>query len=200
VFVVGVALGGAASGAFNESGGHERSDRFWSLAQVRGMPAEWYDSLTSMALAADAIVVGRVGLVTQGREWRPNDAEWSEREPLDPLMARFANLTVETWDVIGTLPPRASASEIVIEMFLREADLLPMLQAAVPRERAVFFLRSKADAPEFFRLVNDEQGLIRDIGGESHVVGASDSRMLVEVNGLPFDQLLGQLRSILQQG
>jgi len=47
-------------------------------------------------------------------------------------MARFANLTVETWDIIGALPPRASSSGIVIEMFLREADLLPMLQAAVP--------------------------------------------------------------------
>jgi len=50
------------------------------------------------------------------------------------------------------------------------------------------------------RISNDEQGLIRDIGGESPVVGVSGSGMPVEVNGLPFDRLLAQVRSILQEG
>jgi len=197
VFATSVLAGGAASAALTGNGDHERSDRFWSLTHVQAMAAESYDSLTTMALASDAIVVGRIGAVAPGREWKANEAEWAEPQPADALMARFATVTIEIEQVIGTATADASAGTVQLEIFLPHDGLVPELRATAPRERAVFFLRTKADAPEFFRLVNDNQGLIRELAGTSHAMGATEGTFLAEIDGRPFEEMLAQLRSIV---
>lgn len=59
-------------------------------------------------------------------------------------------------------------AQVDLEIFLPSDGLIEELRASAPTERAVFFLRTKADAPRFFRLVNDNQGLIREFDGTSH--------------------------------
>lgn len=197
VFATSVLAGAAASAALTESGDHERSDRFWSLTRVRAMAAESYDTLTQMTLASDAIVVGRISAIAPGREWKANEDEWLDPEAADALLARFATVTLEIQDVIGGAVADASAGTVELEIFLPHDGLVPQLEATLPRERAVFFLRTKADAPEFFRLVNDSQGLIREFEGTSHMVGAVEGTFLAEIDGRPFGELLAQLRSIV---
>lgn len=161
------------------------------------MAAESYDSLSTMALASDAIVVGRIGAVDPGREWKANEDEWLEPEPSDALLVRFATLTIEVEEVIGTLTADASVGSIQLEVFLPRNSALEELRATAPGERAVFFLRTKADAPEFFRLVNDNQGLVREFDGKSHVVGATEGNFLGEIDGLPFEDFVAELRTIV---
>lgn len=195
LFAVAMLLGGVGSAAIAGDSDHERSDHFWSLSHVRAMSAESYGSLAELALASDAVVTGRIREVAPGREWRANEDEWLDPELADPVMARFATVIIEIEEIIGTPNVDLSSGAVELEIFLPQDGLLPDLRATAPRERAVFFLRSKADGPQFFRLVNDNQGLVRDFNGASHVVGATEGSFLAEIDGLPFEQLLLQLRS-----
>lgn len=197
VFAASVLVGSGASVALTGSD-HQRSDHFWSLTHVRAMATESYDSLAAMALSSEAVIVGRIGEIAPGREWRANEAEWLDPDLADPLMARFATVTIEIEQVIGTVSADASAGTVELEIFLPRDGLLQELRATAPRERAVFFLRTKADAPDHFRLVNDNQGLIREFDGKSHVVGATEGSFLAEIDGLPFEQLVAQIRVIVK--
>ena len=46
-------------------------------------------------------------------------------------------------------------------------------------------------------MVNDNQGLVRECDGRSHVIGATEGSFLAEIDGLPFDQFRGQLRVVV---
>lgn len=75
-------------------------------------------------------------------------------------MARFAMATIQIEQVVGESSAHVPGGTVQLEIFLPRDGLLPELRTTAPSERAVFFLRSKADAPEFYRLVTDNQGLI----------------------------------------
>lgn len=196
LFAISLLLGGAGAAVVAGNHDHERSDRFWSLSHVRAMAAESYGSLAEMAVASDAVVVGRIREIAPGREWGANENEWLDPDLADPTMARFATALIEVEQVVGTPSVDLSAGTLALEVFLPRETLLEDLQATTPRERAIFFLRSKADAPAFFRLVNDNQGLVREFDGTSHVVGATDGSFLSEIDGLPFEQVILQLQAI----
>jgi len=169
--------------------GSSVKDRRLSSLQSSGGRAAW--------LAAPALAGILTGLLTGVVLAKANEAEWAEPQPADALMARFATVTIEIEQVIGTATADASAGTVQLEIFLPHDGLVPELRATAPRERAVFFLRTKADAPEFFRLVNDNQGLIRELAGTSHAMGATEGTFLAEIDGRPFEEMLAQLRSIV---
>ncbi len=107
-FGVALAFGVALSVVGADKEEHARSDRFWATTHIRAMSAETYESLDDIALGADAIIVGRIQSVQQGRDW---DAERDESpkpvvavpgEPVTPR-ARFAEVIIVIEQTIGSL-------------------------------------------------------------------------------------------------
>ena len=175
---------------------HERSDRFWALTRVRGMAAESFTDLGVMAKSADAVVVGRIVEIAKGREWVANPNEVDDPVFGESALARFATATILIEEVIGktTYPVR---DRIALEIFLPQDKLVPHLEDTLPLERSVFFLRNKGpeDSTDYYRLVNDEQGLVREFGGVSHTFGV-ENPMLARIEGGPFSELLAELRKL----
>jgi hypothetical protein len=159
------------------------------------MAAESYSSLTDMEQSADAVVVGRIVDVREGRQWVANASEVDDLVFGEMAIARFANVTISVEEIIGgTLLPIGET--VSLEIFLPEDGLIPSLQQTLPLERAVFFLRNKgpSDSTKYYTLVNDTQGLVREFAGVSHTMDVHDA-MLHEIEGKPFTTLLATLRS-----
>lgn len=180
---------------------HARSDRFWALVGVEGMAAEEFGSLEESARSADLVVVGRIGEVTKGREWVANPAYVDNPALADVAYARFATAWIEPEAILGTPHVPFGGGRIPLELDLVRADLLPELVASVPQERAVFFLRDKADhgaAPgEFFRLTNFDQGLLRELDGKVETFQTGQDDFLSRLGGQSFDDLVARLKGIL---
>jgi hypothetical protein len=75
-------------------------------------------------------------------------------------------------------------------------ELLDQLETQTPTERAIFALRNKGpeDSLEFFRLVNDSQGLVREFDGRAHVTSI-DTPGFARLEGLPFDSVIEEFRA-----
>ncbi len=162
------------------------------------LAAEHYESLAVMAKSSDAVVLGRMTAVEAGRQWTAN-----AHRPDDPLfgetaIARFATVTIEVERIIGE-PAYPVDGTIDLEVFLPVDGLIPRLEANLPRERALFFLRNKGptDSIAFFRLVNDDQGIVREFGGVSHTLGGDDP-LAVELDGVDFDELVAEAGAVLE--
>lgn len=160
------------------------------------MAAESFTDLGVMAKSADAVVVGRIVEIAKGREWVANPNEVDDPVFGESALARFATATILIEEVIGktTYPVR---DRIALEIFLPQDKLVPHLEDTLPLERSVFFLRNKGpeDSTDYYRLVNDEQGLVREFGGVSHTFGV-ENPMLARIEGGPFSELLAELRKL----
>jgi len=168
---------------------------------VEGVDAEVFGSLEESARSADLVVVGRITEVTKGREWVANPAYLDIPELADVAYARFATAWIEPEAVLGSPRLPVPLDRIPLELDLLQADLLPELVANVPRERAIFFLRDKADhgaAPgEYFRFTNFDQGLIRELDGRVETFPTGPDQFLSRLSGQPFGDVVARLKAIL---
>jgi hypothetical protein len=174
---------------------HSRSDNFWSLTAVDGMAAEDYATFAEMVKSADAVIVGQIVSVTKGRESVADAALIGDPDVGDRAMARFAKVTIEIEQIIGgSLYPLGRL--IDMEVYLPREDTLPLLEASIPIERALFALRNKGpeDSIDFYRFVNDEQGLIRDFGGSAHLLAHDLPVGFTELEGQTFSQSIREAR------
>ncbi len=194
----------AASSALPEcppADDHARADCFWALVRVEGMDAEVFGSLEEAARSADLVVVGRITEVTKGREWVANPAYLDIPELADVAYARFATAWIEPEAVLGSPRVPVQRDRVPLELDLLQADLLPELVANVPRERAIFFLRDKADhgaaAGEYFRFTNVNQGLIREFDGRVETLQTGPDQFLSQLRGQPFGDVIARLKAIL---
>ncbi len=165
------------------------------------MDAELFGSLEESARSADLVVVGRITEVTEGREWVANPAYLDIPEAADVAYARFATAWIEPEAILGTPRVPVRPGRIPLELNLLQADLLPELVASAPRERAIFFLRDKADhgaAPGgYFRFTNFNQGLIRELDGRVETFLTGPDQFLSRLSGQPFDDVIARVRAIL---
>jgi len=170
---------------------HSRSDQFWALTSVHGMPAEDYTSFAEMVKSADAVVVGQIVNVTKGREWVADAALIGDPNVGDRAMARFAKVTIEIEQIVGR-SRYPLGKQVDMEVYLPREEDLPLLAANAPIERGIFALRNKGpkDSVEFYRLVNDDQGLIRDIGGSAHLLAHDLPVGFTELEGQAFSQVI----------
>ena len=196
LFAVSAAAGTGLAVQLPDDDTHARSDRFWSLPLVRGMSAELYGSLDDMALSADTVIVGRIVEVTAGRAWDAERDEGANGRAGDPPtpMARFAEATIEIEQVIGG-STYDLGSGIRLEIFLPRDGMVPELQANLPRERALFFLRNKGptDSTEHYRLVSSSQGLFREMQGVVHLPVSPEGAFVRQLEGLEFETLIARV-------
>lgn len=179
----------------------DASDRFWArVTPQSALEAEHYESLSDMTASADAVVLGRIVEVLPGRVFG-NPASY----PVGAA-ASYATAIVEVTDVLSGDP---GARTLQLELLLPDAEVLADLQAALPRERAVYFLRNKgheaallglppnvqANERPFFRLVNT-RAVLRDIDGNVAAPVSADEGFLLELDGTPFSDLLATLRDV----
>jgi hypothetical protein len=176
----------------------QRSNTFWGSLGIQGQEAEFYESLPEMALASDVVVLGRVESVSEGRVFvmeAPPDV------PVEDVTFRYVSMSIAVSRTLRHLP--GPPEKIAIEMMLPTATTLGDLKGSIPEEETLFFLRSKGldlerrEKPDrvvsqempFYRLVSS-QGLLRNIGGQTHPnVGAEDQFLLDLVHD-QFDKTL----------
>lgn len=178
----------------------EKSDAFWASLQYEFLEAEHYSSLASMTAAADAVVVGRLTSIEAGRVWGdpPDDA------------AYYAEARLEVKEVVaGTLIDTGGA--LRFELFMAEPSVIEHLQANLPSEEAIYFLRNKgaeamtlemsrseqAREAEYYRLVTMGAVLRNGPDGRTVTIPGRGEPFLVELAGRPFDAMLDQVRNSL---
>jgi hypothetical protein len=200
VFVVAVFLSTLASSAAAtwQRVGHDRSDAFWSLVTPRGMAAEEYLAPAVMAASADLVVVGRVVSVERGREWVANPDLVNHPDPAarEGAFARFATVMVQVESTLGPSAFEAARALVPVEVFLVRPEVLGELKTLASTERAIFVLRNKGpdDSVDFFRLVNDTQGLVREFDGKAHVM-SGEVASFARLEGLPFTRVVEEFRA-----
>lgn len=170
-----------------------RSDRFWQMLDIRSVDAESFASLEQMAQAADVVAVARIWSVDVSRTI-------GKSYPLTLAAVRL--------EVLSGIAGTADGKTIVLEMILPREDLLPLLRESLPAESSLYFLRDKfslvkdEDLPAatknlergLYALVNDGQGVIRNIGGVARTspMADQDDSFLAEINGESFDDIVAR--------
>jgi hypothetical protein len=198
VLVVGLSVArdrGAASVA-------ARSDHFWRLLAVNGSPMAHFDTLDAMAGESDLVVVGRIVRVAPGREVRDLDAE-AEGYAREDASVYFADATLVVEEALRGDPGK----ELKLQLLLPQSGVLEQVQADLPSERALYFLR---DMGAYFAKENPEsglattledtfdfvspQGLIRDLNGAVGVTADEGDTFLHELSQRTFEEVLVEAR------
>lgn len=172
--------------------GLRRSDRFWQILNIRAVSAEHYDSVEAMARAADVVVVGQMESVRVGRTIGVS------------YPITLAEITIL---VHQSLVGSKEGERLTLEVVLPRPDLVNELEAALPAERGLFFLRHKfelvrnedmSDALKarergLYALVNDGQAVVRDIDGRARVRPGfdQDDPLRQAVDGQAFESIVG---------
>lgn len=172
------------------------SDIFWSELVSSGIPAESYDSLRELNLAADVVVVATIAESMAGR---------SSCEPDGSDCTHFIDVALSVEDVIrGELPDGPLLMEKAIG---GEEALSAALAVAVPEERALFFLRDQDEngrrlgwPPELIREVEGlyrwcvPQGVLREVAGITRALPSTEQPYLLRLDGEPFEEVVSGLR------
>ena len=157
----------------------------WEGVVVDALELEQYDSLPEMVAGADAVVLGRVVDVAEGRSMG------GAGHPL-----HYAAVTVEVSGLVSGFLPSVDALRLTLEVPLFGGfEMLDAVRSALPREESLFFLRNKG-GPEraFYRLV-EMDGVIVNRGGVAEPPAEADGFMSV-LAGARFDDLVAQMRQL----
>lgn len=190
-----MAPGSATHGAATGAG-------FWpALHFYQAIEKEHYQSLDEMALAADAVVVGRVVAVSSGRVFG--------EEQQDRVAYGTTQLQVE--EVLMAVPAAAVERVISLEVMLPYEGAESVLEQRLPTERGLYFLRNKGLAVErqgysavvqrdnapYWRLVSS-QGLFETADGRITVpmVPAHEEGFPAGLAGTGFASAVNQLRDL----
>jgi hypothetical protein len=178
---------------------HQVSDTFGALTKLNGDSVEAFKSLEAIAESADTVVVGRVVATGPSRSFRAmeTDAE------VDTAWYAYVDVATD-W----SSPP---IDMVRVEVFFPvKAQYDRFLRAELSSEPAMYFLRNKeqaalvagwsteaaaAESP-YLMLVNQEQALLRNIGGRVHIVDLGSKDFPAPLNGTSFEDLVNQVKSI----
>jgi len=174
----------------------------WAAVTVAGVEAEYYDSMADMARAADAVIVGRIISVSEGRVFGTPDRTLKHPERAQTFMA---NLTIEVDEVIrGSLKPGWK-----LEVMAPGRDRIDELGVyAKAEERSIFFLRDEEawtrrlgwsdeyvkSAAGIYRLVR-QGAVIVDHHSEA-LLPVPDEEALAGIDGRRFIDVLAELREL----
>lgn len=188
VAVVAIAVGVVAAPGPRDPGD------IWRATALEASQAEHYESLSSMALAADAVVVGRLRSIENGRIFEDEDG----------YRNHYATVKIDVVELLlGSLQPGWS-----LEVPVSSPDRVDALRGWLSDDKGIFFLRAKSrEARElglgqarvdqeagYYRLVtfeaviNDDQGKASPpLPGETAFDGVSTR---------DFSDVVAQLRSL----
>lgn len=173
-----------------------QSADFWGSLGLAYDEVEHFSSLGEMAKAADAVVLGAIEDVSEGRVFG---------EQGDTVTYASAIVRVERL-LRGSLPPEHSKT-LTLEVMLPMDTSVDMVRAQLPPNRSVFFLRNKGvDAQRFghspevqtaerpyYRLVV-QRGVVADVNGRATAPGWTDTvDFMSNVEGKPFDEVVAQI-------
>lgn len=180
---------------------------FMSPVQLRGTAAEEYSTLGDLANEADMVVVGRISEIERGRELVAAPEFVGDPVVDDLAFVRFALARIEVERVLTK--DVVAGPNIDVEILIIRWDQVELLQERLPNDRALFFLRHKADEADgrYFRLVNVHQGLIGSDAGTTVIPGQHDhgtqdpgqhdhadtEYFLADMNGRNFDEVIEQV-------
>lgn len=182
----------------------QASDAFWSHFHVVGSEVEQYDSLDSMAAAADVVFLGRVTSVAKGRIF--GDANSGNPEE---TQVQYATLTVDVERLLaGSLP--SDTRYVSLEMIMFDSEITSMA-ANLPAEDSIFFLRNKGIEAQSLGLpserIEEESSFYRLVIGaallrvfDGHVVPSvgTDAEFLLALDGVPVDDVIAQITEASQ--
>lgn len=112
------------------------------------------------------------------------------------VYARFGDVEVSIEQIVGSVEaPLPDRTRVNMEVFLVESEALAELRSNIPEERAIYFLRNKgpADSVDFYRLTNDEQGLLREFNGRVRIAPHGGTHFLTRLDGERFDEVLARV-------
>lgn len=170
------------------------AEEFWLQVSPGGESLQ-YSSLKSITESSDAVVVGRILSIGEGR---PVD---------DPTGGGYGTIAFSIESLVaGEIHP-ARSDTVNVEFFMPDARLYPRFAVGFPKDRILLFLRNKAaealslgldpDGPlageNFYRIASD-QGYLRSVDGRIvPPVGATDA-WLTDLAGHDFDATVAALK------
>lgn len=155
-----------------------------------------------MAKSADVVVVDRILDVAPSRIVQARAESSSSGPDSDAWFAGYAPVELE----VEWASPAGGAH--TFEVFLStESKYREFLNAPMPAERTIFFLRNKETAAlaagwsaeaaaaerPYFMLVNAEQGAIHDVDGVAQITEDDADDLSNRVDGVPFDAILAEV-------
>jgi hypothetical protein len=123
--------------------------RFWDAVEICGEWVEAYPTLTRMADAADAVLVGRMSGVAVGNTVQGDAPEDFYAE---------VNLRIDVDEILRHTVAGSFELSLVLPTVFREQDLEPAvdaLRADLPADPMVLLVRERSDFEGVFILVND---------------------------------------------
>lgn len=180
---------------------------FWRQVAPGGEALYVYPDIETMTEGVDAIVVGRVTAVSDGR---PMSGDASNEG------YGLGELAVAVEEVIGVdkrLGNRGVAPApgkiMTVQFVLSDMRLMPRFIGRVPDERVVLFLANLGLHADRFGLDPDDptlgydyytiqspQGYIREIDGQAVGPAGRDDAWLEALEGAPFDELVARVRGL----
>lgn len=189
--LVAASLALATACVASEPGDASRSRRtadFWHSAWVAGEEVERYDSLESMAKAADLVLYGTIVSLEPGRIFGQMPDNY----------VVYLRADMEVAEVfIGTMPGGPWTVEFMVDGEDGEKGV-QYLQDQTPLLPTLYFLREKTDSHDgtvYYRLVNSRAALVNE-SGTVETVGRDEDEYLRALKGSDFDDLLFRVREI----
>lgn len=179
---------GCIADASIDDSGARRTAAFWRASWVAGDDVENYDSLASMAEAADLVVYGTILGLEPGRVFGT--------VPDDYVVYLLADMKVD--EVIsGIVPAGPWGVEVMVDGEDGD-DGVRYLQERAPLLPSVYFLREKSDSRDgttYYRLANSRAALVNE-SGTVDTIGPDEDGFLRDLDGTDFDALRSRLREI----
>jgi hypothetical protein len=170
----------------------QQEAHFWDAVEICGEWLEAYPTVTRMADAADAVLVGRMSGVAVGNTIQGDAPEDFYAE---------ANLGIEVDEILRHTIAGSFELSLVLPTVFREQDLEPAvdaLRANLPAAPVVFLVRERSDFEGVFLLVNDRALWTRTTRGaldnpiDEQCHGPVDERFLEGVTTV--EELIDHLR------
>jgi hypothetical protein len=181
---------GVATSAGNPLGDLTGSERFWSTFALDAVEAEHFESLAEMSASADAVVIATITKVTPGRVILAGQDDGFQ----------YMNLSLRVDSQLAGAPLEA---DFVLEMMLPEGASADRVNALLPAERQILFLRSKEREAAtlnyparliprehgLYRLINLGQGRYSDLYGKVDAPRDAEDDWVQKLRGTPFERL-----------
>lgn len=181
------------------------SRQFWGTFAVSALDIEPADSLESVMANSDAMVVGQIIRVDPGR------IVGDPVEGIPTAQVLFANVTIAVAEVLRGELPLQDRATLTLEVLLpgrTDFGELSTLNARIPSEPSIFFLRNNASTaaamglpPEvqererpYYHLTIQRAVLASEAGIVAAPIWTDHVDFFVQLEGQTFDALVGDLR------
>lgn len=188
IAIIGIAVVAGAAFGLGTQRPHN-SDDFWRAVAFEGVMAENFESLKEMANSSDVVVTGHLLKLEESRSWV------ALPELGDDGVAFYAKASVRVDEVLAGAYAADSAGNLGVEIFLTDWRKLPDLAGSMPTEQVLLLLRRQPDTKlPLYRIVNIQQGYLRDVGRVETPIGVTEP-WLLDLDGRAFADVVADVRA-----